>query len=65
MCQWLAWWKSSCAMAQTITDEHKAYLKNGGWWPPLSANMIEAAPEIVRRTARPGLYADDDKQTGK
>jgi hypothetical protein len=61
--QWIAWWKSSCTMAETVTDEYKAYLKNGGWWPPLSANMVAAAPLIVLRTSRPGLYADEGQPT--
>jgi hypothetical protein len=61
-CQWVAWWKSSYETARTLSDEQKAYLKSGRWWPPLSASMIGLAPEIVLRTSRPGLYADE-KQT--
>lgn len=54
--QWVAWWKSSYETARTLPDEQKAYLKSGGWWPPLSVGMIGIAPEIVRRTLRPALY---------
>lgn len=56
--QWVAWWKSSYEIARTLPDEQKAYLQTGGWWPPLCASMIGVAPEIVRRTSRPGLYAE-------
>jgi hypothetical protein len=55
--QWVAWWTPSYESELKMTDEHKAYLKNGRWWPPLCASMIDgAAPEIVLRTSRPGLY---------
>ena len=50
--QWVAWWKPSYQTARTMSDEHKAYLKRGGWWPPLVASMIGVAPEIVHRTRR-------------
>ncbi len=53
----MAWWKPSYDVARTLPDERKAYLKSGGRWPPLSAHMIDIAPDIVRRTSRPGLYA--------
>jgi hypothetical protein len=56
--QWVAWWTLSYEAARTLSDEQKASLKSGGWWPPLSASMIGIAPEIVRRTARPGLSLD-------
>ena len=56
--QWEAWWKPSYEAALTLPDAERAYLKSGGWWPPLCASMIGVAPEIVRRTARPGLFAD-------
>jgi len=48
--------KPSYEAARTMPDEEKTYLKSGGWWPPLCASMIGIAPEIVRRTARPGLF---------
>ena len=53
---WVAWWEPSYEAALTLPDAEKAYLKSGGWWPPLCASMIGVAPEIVRRTARPGLF---------
>jgi hypothetical protein len=59
--QWLAWWRPSFEVARTLPDKEKAYLKSGGWWPPLCASMIGVAPEIVRRTSRPGLYADQGR----
>lgn len=62
--QWVAWWKPSYETARTLPDEQKAYLRGGGWWPPLCDSMIGVAPEIVRRTSRPGLYADE-KQTNQ
>ena len=44
--QWVAWWKPSYESALKMTDEHKATLKNGHWWPPLCASMIDgAAPD--------------------
>ncbi len=60
--QWVAWWKPSYEAALTLPDAQRAYLKSGGWWPPLSASMIGVAPEIVRRTARPGLFADQQQK---
>jgi hypothetical protein len=57
--QWIAWWKPSYEAARLLPDGQKAYLKGGGWWPPLGASMIGIAPEIVRRTSRPGLHADE------
>lgn len=56
--QWMAWWTPSYQATRTMPDNQKAYLKSGGWWPPLSASMIGVAPEIVRRTLRPGLFED-------
>jgi hypothetical protein len=56
--QWIEWWKPSYEDALKMTDEDKTYLKNGRWWPPLCAHMFGAAPQIVLRTSRPGLYAD-------
>jgi hypothetical protein len=51
--QWVAWWTPSYESELKMTDEHKAYLR----WPPLCASMIDgAAPEIVLRTSRPGLF---------
>ena len=64
LAQWVAWWKPSYETARALPDEQRAYLKSGGWWPPLSASMIDVAPEIVRRTSRPGVYADE-RQTNK
>ncbi len=55
---WVAWWEASYEAALTLPDAERAYLKSGGWWPPLCASMIGVAPEIVRRTARPGLFED-------
>jgi hypothetical protein len=63
--QWVAWWKPSYETARTLPDEEKAYLKSGGWWPPLCASMIGVAPEIVLRTSRPGLYADESPTAHK
>jgi hypothetical protein len=55
--QWVSWWKASYEAARSLSDEQKHYLKGGGWWPPLTAAQIESnAPDIVRRTQRPGLY---------
>ncbi len=55
--QWVSWWKASYEAACGLSDEQRRYLKSGGWWPPLAASMIGIAPEIVRRTARPGLFS--------
>ena len=55
--QWVSWWKESYEAARRLSDEQRAYMKEGGWWPPLSASMIGIAPEIVRRTERPGLFS--------
>ena len=38
--QWEAWWKPSYEAALTLPDAERAYLKSGGWWPPLCASMI-------------------------
>ncbi len=55
--QWVSWWKASCETARGLSDEQRDYLKSGGWWPPVSAAQIEnSAPDIVRRTQRPGLW---------
>lgn len=55
--QWVEWWKPSYRAARRLSDEQKAYLKQGGWWPPIAAHQIEnIAPDIVRRTQRPGLW---------
>ena len=41
--QWVAWWEPSYNAAREMADEEKAYLKSGGWWPPLSAAQIGIA----------------------
>jgi hypothetical protein len=55
--QWVSWWRASYEAASRLSDEQRNYLKSGGWWPPLNAAQIEYAPDIVRRTQRPGLWA--------
>jgi len=54
---WIAYWMPSYEAALVLKTEKIAYLKAGGWWPPRTAAMLEnLAPEIVRRTLRPGLW---------
>lgn len=54
---WVMWWRSSYRAARRLSDEQRAYLKQGGWWPPLSAHQIDRpAPTIVVVTARLGLH---------
>ena len=54
--QWVSWWRESYEAARGLSEEQKHYLKSGGWWPPVTAAQIENnAPDIVRRTRRPGL----------
>lgn len=55
--QWVSWWRGSYEMALGMSGEMKEYLKSGRWWPPVTAEQIEnCAPDIVRRTQRPGLF---------
>ena len=55
--QWVSWWKESYEAVCVLSDEQRNYLKSGGWWPPVTAAQIENdAPDIVRRTQRPGLW---------
>ena len=56
---WVAWWEPSYEAARGLSEEQKRYLKAGGWWPPATATHIRPAPEIVIRTQRPGLLADE------
>jgi hypothetical protein len=57
MREWVEWWKPSYRAAQAMSDEQRAYLKQGGWWPPVSAHQIDCQPPaIVAVTARPGLH---------
>lgn len=53
---WVAWWEASYEAARGLSEEQKRYLKAGGWWPPITADQIRPAPEIVVRTRRPGLF---------
>ena len=54
--QWVSWWKVSYEAARHTSDDHKNYLKAGGWWPPVVAGQIESvAPAIVRRIQRPEI----------
>jgi hypothetical protein len=58
--QWVSWWKESYEAACGLSDEQRNHLKSGGWWPPVSAAQIaSSAPDIVRRTQRPGLWGDE------
>ncbi len=51
------WWKPSYRAARRLSDEQKAYLKQGGWWPPVAAHQIDrTAPAIVLAAARPALH---------
>jgi hypothetical protein len=55
--EWVKWWKPSYRAARAMSDEQIAYLKKGGWWPPVSAHQIDCQPPaIVSATARPGLH---------
>jgi hypothetical protein len=55
--QWLKWWEASARAAQSMSAGDIATLKEGRWWPPLTAHQIDqTVPEIVRRTLRPGLF---------
>lgn len=57
MREWVEWWRPSYRAARRLSDEQKAYLKQGGWWPPLAAHQIgRLAPPIVIAAARPGLH---------
>jgi len=61
--QWLSWWRPSYYTATNLSDEQKKYLKNGGWWPPVTAFQIEnIPPDIVKRTSRPELFSEDEKE---
>lgn len=56
MKEWVEWWKPSYRAARKIPDAHKAYLKQGGWWPPLSAHQVASpAPAIIVAAMRPAL----------
>jgi hypothetical protein len=53
---WIAYWRPSYEAALAVAPEQISYLKAGGWWPPLTAEMVGTlAPEIVRKTLRPDL----------
>jgi hypothetical protein len=55
--EWVKWWRSSYRAARKLSDEQRAYLKQGGWWPPVVAHQIaNPAPAIVVAAARPGLH---------
>ncbi|MDR3736698.1 MAG: hypothetical protein P4L10_14340 [Acidobacteriaceae bacterium] len=45
--QWVTWWAPSYETARVLSDADKAYLKQGGWWPPATAAQI--------RNCRPNL----------
>ncbi len=56
MREWVAWWRPSYRAARRLSDEQRAYLKQGGWWPPVAAHQISRpAPAIVIAAARPGI----------
>jgi hypothetical protein len=58
MRKWVEWWKPSYRAARTISDGQRAYLKQGGWWPPVSAQQVNCQPPaIVAVTTRPGLHS--------
>jgi hypothetical protein len=60
--EWVEWWTPSYRSARLLSDEQRAYLKQGGWWPPVSAHQIaRPAPAIVIAAARPALYGDKDE----
>lgn len=55
---WIEWWRPSVEAAREMCSEDMAYLRAGGWWPPVTAAQISAVPPvIVRQTTRPSLYA--------
>ena len=57
MREWVEWWKPSYRAALGLSDEQRAYLKRGGWWPPVCAHQVACQPPtIVAVTARPGLH---------
>jgi hypothetical protein len=60
MRQWVEWWRPSYRVARRLSDEQKAYLKQGGWWPPVAVHQIaRPAPAIVIAAARPALNKID------
>lgn len=54
---WIEWWKPSLESARNIPSDRVAYLRAGGWWPPVSAEQIaRVPPPIVTRSLRPNLH---------
>jgi hypothetical protein len=54
--QWVLWWRESYEAARGLPEKQRLYLQSGGWWPPVTAaQLANSAPDIVRRTRRPGL----------
>lgn len=56
---WLEWWRPSVETARKLTSDRIAYLRAGGWWPPVAAEQVaKVSPSIVRRSLRPNMYKD-------
>ncbi len=65
MTEWVEWWKPSYRAARRLSEEQRAYLKQGGWWPPVTAHQIaRPAPAIVAAAARPGLHNQARDEAG-
>lgn len=55
MREWVEWWRPSYRTARQLSDEHRACLRQGGWWPPLVAHQIDRPAPAIAAAARPGL----------
>lgn len=54
---WVGWWRPSFETARGLPPDRVAYLKSGGWWPPVSSEQIaRVPPRIVVRSLRPNLF---------
>lgn len=63
---WIDWWHPSAELARSLPPERIAYLRAGGWWPPVPADRISRLPPaIVTRTLRPALDGGSPSRTDR
>lgn len=56
---WVEWWRPSLETARKLPSDRIAYLRAGGWWPPVAAEQVaRVPPSIVQRPLRPKMYED-------
>lgn len=50
---WLVWWRPALETVRKLTTDRIAYLRAGGWWPPIAAEQVYLGATLDRVALTP------------